>query len=195
MEKEIWKAINEYEGLYEVSNYGRIRSVDRVVNGRHGVINGKILSFSDNGIGYKTVCLCKENNKKTKYIHRLVAEAFIPNPQKLTEINHKNEKRNDNNVENLEWCTKKYNQNYKNCPLKRKFALISIRGKGVCSYDENGNKVKEYLCISDVQNDGFSRRNVCLCCNGKRRTCGGFFWAFIGSEPIIRKPFARRKNL
>ena len=195
MGKEVWKSINGYEGLYEVSNLGRVRSVDRIVDGRNGVVSGKILSFSDNGTGYKQVCLCKENIKSTKYVHRLVAEAFIPNTQKLTDVNHKNEHRYDNVVSNLEWCTKEYNQNYNNCPLKRRLALISIRGKGVCSYNVDGNLVKEYLCVSDVQNDGYIRRNVVMCCQGKRRTCGGLFWAFVGETPIIRKPYARRKNL
>lgn len=195
MGKEVWKSINGYEGLYEVSNLGRVRSVDRIVDGRNGVVSGKILSFSDNGTGYKQVCLCKKNIKSTRYVHRLVAEAFIPNPQKLTDVNHKNEHRYDNVVSNLEWCTKEYNQNYNNCPLKRRLALISIRGKGVCSYDKDGNLVKEYLCASDVQNDGYIRRNVVMCCQGKRRICGGLFWAFLGETPVIRKPYARRKNL
>lgn len=195
MEKEVWESISGYKGLYEVSNLGRVRSVDRIVEGRNGIVSGKILSFSDNGTGYKTVCLCKDNVKSTKYVHRLVAEAFIENPHKFTDINHKNEKRDDNVVPNLEWCTKEYNQNYNNCPLKRRLALISIRGKGVCSYDEDGNLVKEYLCVSDVQNDGYIRRNVVMCCQGKRRTCGGLFWSFSGESPVIRKPYARRKNL
>lgn len=195
MEKEIWKSISGYEQLYEVSNFGKVRSIDRIVDGRNGVVSGKILSFSNNGTGYKQVCLCKDNVKSTKYVHRLVAEAFVPNPNNYTDINHKNEKRDDNMASNLEWCTKKYNQNYNNCPLKKRLALISIRGKGVCSYDENGKIIKEYLCVSDVKNDGYGRRNVVLCCQGKRRTCGGLFWAFVGETPIIRKPYARRKNL
>lgn len=195
MEKEIWKSISGYEGLYEVSNLGRVRSIDRIVNGRNGIVRGNILSFSDNGTGYKTVCLCKDNIKSTKYIHRLVANEFVDNPNNLPDVNHKNERRDDNTASNLEWCTKEYNQNYNNCPLKRRLALISIRGKGVCSYDEKGNKVKEYLCIADVQNDGYGRRNVVLCCQKKRRTCGGLFWSFLGETPIIREPYARRKNL
>ena len=194
MGKEIWKSICGYEGLYEVSNFGMVRSVDRIVEGRNGIVHGRELCQSDNGAGYKQVCLCKDNIKSTKYVHRLVAEAFLENPYNFTDINHKNEKRDDNIISNLEWCTKEYNQNYNTCPLKRRLALISIRGKGVCSYNEDGNLVKEYLCASDVQNDGYIRRNVVLCCQGKRRTCGGLFWAFVGEKPIIRKPYARRKN-
>ena len=195
MNNEIWKDVVGYEGLYEISNLGRIRSVDRVVEGRNGIVPGKILKTRDNGTGYEKVCLCKSNIKKDLYIHRLVAESFIPNPYGLKDVNHINEIRNDNRSINLEWCTPEYNQNYGTCPLKKRLAKISSVGKGVCSYDNNGVKIKEYLCISDVEHDGFIRRNVLMCCQGNRRVCGGLFWAFLGNKPIIRKQYARRKNL
>ncbi len=195
MEKEIWKSISGYLGLYEVSNLGRIRSVDRFAERRNGMITGKILVARCNRTGYLRVCLCKDNIKKFKLVHRLVAMAFLPNTQNFPQVNHKDENKQNNEVENLEWCTAEYNQNYKNCPLKKRLSRIENFGKGVCSYDEKGNKIKDYLCVSDVQNDGFIRRNVVQCCKGERRTCGGLFWAFEGCQPIIRKQYARRKNL
>lgn len=110
---EIWKDIKDYEGLYQVSNYGRVRSLDRCDNmGRF--MDGHILSIGDNGNGYKHVGLSKNGLQKTEYVHRLVAKSFIPNPNNLPQVNHKDENPNNNCVDNLEWCTNKYNNNYGN---------------------------------------------------------------------------------
>lgn len=112
--KEIWKSINGFEGLYEVSNFGNVRSVDRLVNHHKGgksLRKGKILNPSI-GNGYYGVILSKEGHIKRMAIHRLVAEAFIPNPNNLPQINHKDEDKLNNIYTNLEWCDCKYNINY-----------------------------------------------------------------------------------
>lgn len=110
---ETWKDIKGYESAYQISNYGRVRSLDRTdALGRFK--KGQILSIGDNGYGYKTVSLYKDSKQKTMYVHRLVAQAFIDNPDNLPQVNHKDENTNNNNVDNLEWCTNEYNSNYGN---------------------------------------------------------------------------------
>ena len=110
-EKEIWKDIEGYEGLYQVSNLGRVRSISRI-NCYGRVVTGKILSIHDNGKGYKFVRLSKYGKPKQEYIHRLVATAFIDNQDNLPEVNHKDENKENNCVYNLEWCSREYNHGY-----------------------------------------------------------------------------------
>ena len=101
---EIWKNIAGYEGLYEVSSFGRVRSL------RFG--KTKILKPGKNKKGYLRVSLCKNGKQKTFFVHRLVAQAFLENPQNLPQINHKDENKQNNRLENLEWCSCDYNNNY-----------------------------------------------------------------------------------
>ena len=108
---EEWRPIEGYEGLYEVSSYGRVRSLDRY-DSRNHFIEGKLLKNKNNGNGYLLCTLSKNGIVKNKYIHRLVAEAFIERPDCLYEVNHKDENKTNNNVTNLEWCDRKYNMNY-----------------------------------------------------------------------------------
>lgn len=103
---EIWKPIKEYEGLYEVSSFGNVRSIKR------NTTNGKIMKLQKTKTGYYRVGLCKNNKVKCYSVHRLVAQAFIPNLNNLPQVNHKNECKTNNNVENLEWCTMLYNVRY-----------------------------------------------------------------------------------
>lgn len=113
----IWKDIPGYEGLYKVSNTGKIFSV----------VTNRELSVIQKKDGYTCISLCdKDHNKKQYRIHQLVAKAFIPNPNNYPFINHKNEIKNDNRVENLEWCSIKYNSSYGSAPKK-----ISEKLKGV----------------------------------------------------------------
>lgn len=113
---EVWKKIDGYD-YYEVSSEGRVRSVGRWENTKHGgrrYRKGKMLKLVDRGNGYLFVGIFNENGHKSASIHRLVAEAFIPNPDNLPQVNHKDENKLNNNVENLEWCTVEYNLNYGN---------------------------------------------------------------------------------
>lgn len=111
MTEEIWRPVVGYEGLYEVSSYGRVRSLDRY-DSRNQFREGKILKNRDNSNGYLLCGLSKNGIVKNKYIHRLVAEAFLPNPDNLPEVNHLDEDKSNNRVENLEFCNRKYNCNY-----------------------------------------------------------------------------------
>ncbi len=111
---EIWKEIKGYEGLYEVSDLGRVRSLDRYVsyvNGQKHLHKGKVLSPGVSN-GYLQVSLCKNGEIKHPLVHRLVADAFIPNPDNLPQVNHKDENPSNNMVVNLEWCSSEYNINY-----------------------------------------------------------------------------------
>ena len=134
MNNEIWKDIELYEGLYQVSNKGNVRSVDRLVNGPNGVrkFKGKVLKQYKRG-SYSKITLSKDSMVKTYDVHRLVAKAFIPNPNNYQQVNHKNENGCDNRVDNLEWCTAKYNANY------------GTRNKRV------GDKLKGRLCKDEIK--------------------------------------------
>lgn len=113
--EEVWKDIPGYEGLYQVSNFGKIKALPKIKitpDGRVGKTKEIILKENDNNFGYKSVSLSK-NCKKTRFrIHRLVAEAFLENPNNYKEVNHKDENKSNNNVNNLEWCTRSYNAKY-----------------------------------------------------------------------------------
>ena len=111
MIEEIWRPIEGYEGLYEISSYGRVKSVDRY-DRRNQFRKGKLLKNKDNGNGYLICSLSKNGIVKNKYIHRLVAEAFIERADGLYEVNHKDENKKNNSVDNLEWCDRKYNNTY-----------------------------------------------------------------------------------
>ena len=127
---EEWRSIPGYEGLYEVSNLGRVRSLDRYVKYSNGNIHlhkGKVLSLGKNTDGYLKVHLKCNTKCKTITVHRLVALTFIPNPDNLPCVNHKDEDKTNNRVENLEWCTQQYNLNY-NGVLKRRSQRMKENG-------------------------------------------------------------------
>ena len=139
---EEWKSIPGYEGLYEVSNLGRVRSLDRYVKYSNGNIHlhkGKVLSPGKNTDGYLEVVLKCNRKCKTITVHRLVAQTFIPNPDNLPQVNHKDEVKSNNCVENLEWCTQQYNLNY-NGVLKRRSQRMKENG----IYEKNALKRRKY---------------------------------------------------
>ena len=148
---EEWRPIEGYEGLYEVSSYGRVRSVDRYVRcsyGSYRLHKGKVLSPGIRPDGYLVVSL----KYKMFRVHRLVAQAFIPNPDNLPQINHKDEDKSNNRVENLEWCTAKYNNNYGTARIRAKETAIKngyFTGLSKEEYmkkynQDNKDKIKEY---------------------------------------------------
>lgn len=114
--EEIWKDIAGYEGLYQISNKGRVKSLNRLVKDttkdRVQKIRGRILKYCDNGKGYKMVYLNKNRERKNYYVHRLVAETFIPNPKQLPEVNHKDLNKANNKISNLEWITELDNKRH-----------------------------------------------------------------------------------
>ena len=145
--KETWKPIKNYEGLYEVSNKGQVRSLNYK---RTGEI--KILKLRVDKYGYLQVHLSKNGKHYAKSIHRLVAQTFIPNPNNYSQVNHKDEKRDNNNVENLEWCNCKYNNNYGN---RNKKISESISGEKHFMYGKHhteSTKNKLRVAFSGVNN-------------------------------------------
>ena len=140
MTEEIWRPIDGYEGLYEVSNTGLIRSLDRFVGNRNR-IKGKILSIKIEKNGYCSVALFKYGKMKRYLVHRLVAQEFIPNTEGLPQVNHKDEDKTNNRVENLEWCTAKYNINYGSRLNK---SLLTKSEKGYIDFNMIGLDRKEY---------------------------------------------------
>ena len=174
--REIWKDIEEFVGLYQVSNLGRVRSIERDENGHiHNYIRkGKILKPANGK--YLFVSLCKNGIKKNYRIHRLVAETFLPNPNGYKEVNHKSENTKDNRVINLEWCDRKYNNNYGS----RTVRASKKRQKKVGQYDiSNGVLIKIYdSCKEAAIAVGGSNTNISACALGKRTSSYGYKWRY-----------------
>lgn len=174
---EIWKPVVGYENYYEVSNTGKVRGFDKIVNfgNRKRLIKCHILKGCINFHGYHVVSLSK-NGKKTKHtVHRLVAEAFIQNPNNLPCINHKDEVKTNNHVSNLEWCTQKYNMDYSRVWKKS----AESRSKPVIQLTLNGEFVNEYKSGWEAERQtGISQGNISSCCLGKYKSSGGYVWRY-----------------
>lgn len=188
--KEFWKPIPGYEGIYEVSSTGMVKSLPRSSSGKVSVKTERTLSSVDDGKGYRTIKLCKNGKIRRFFIHRLVALAFIQNPENLPFVNHKDENPSNNNVDNLEWCTQRYNVNYGNSLIKMREAAIKSEGRSICCYDLQGNLVKEYACFIDAVRDGHKRRHIEECIKGEKLTHHGLYWSNKGEKPITRNPIA-----
>lgn len=144
MEEE-WRDIKGYEGLYQVSNLGRVRSLDRKFiksNGRMHSRKGKVLAPNTNPKGYFFVNISDINHKITPTrIHRLVAEAFIPNPNNLPQVNHIDEDKSNNSITNLEWCTNRYNTMYGTRNLR---LSIALKGNNNAIKNKNKNSIQSF---------------------------------------------------
>ena len=179
---EIWIDIPKYEGWYQVSNFGNVKSLDRMVNAKLGskcIKNGRIL-VPQPVDGYLQVRLCVNGKTQFYRIHQLVAICFIPNPNNYDQINHKNEIRDDNLPENLEWCTIKYNNNYGTRIKKMKHSMINGKNsKKVLQLEANGTIVKRWASMSEAERClGISNSKITMCCKGKRKTAGGYKWEY-----------------
>lgn len=168
--KEIWKDIPEYEGLYQINNLGNVKSL---YNYRKGNILKPRLKR-----GYYQIGLRKNNKRKWYAIHRLVAQTFIPNPNNLPQINHKDEDKLNNKVDNLEWCTASYNNSY-GTRLQRVAQNNKLK-KTVLKYDLEGNFIKKYVSLSEAkrENNIKSVSSIKSCCNKKTKKCKGYIYRF-----------------
>lgn len=166
--KEIWKDVNGCNGLYQVSNEGRVKSM----NYNH-TNNEKILKQCTVNGGYKQVVLFYNSKRKRKMVHRLVAEAFISNPLNLPQVNHKDENKENNCVDNLEWCDCSYNINYGTRNDK-----IS---KPVLQYTKDGTLVNTFKSVREAERETkLWHCSISACCKGKLKTTGGFIWKYAG---------------
>lgn len=174
--KEIWKDIKDYEGLYQVSNLGRIKRLEHKIptklkNQEYITLKERIIKPVKNPNKYTKVYL----KGKQKLIHRLVAEAFLPNPNNYPCINHKNEIKDDNMMDNLEWCSYKYNNNYNN----KGDRIAKSKWKVICQYDTNMNLIKEWASIKEASdNMNIEHSNIIACCKGRQKTSYGFIWRY-----------------
>lgn len=171
---EEWRNIEDYDD-YQVSNLGRVKSLkygkERIV--KPHTING----------GYLNICLSKNSKKNWYLVHRLVAEAFIPNPNNLPFINHRDECKTNNIVDNLEWCTRQYNNTYGTCiqrMVKKKRGIYNTKkSKTVFQYTLDGEFVKEFPSVAEVERQlGYNNSNISECCLGKRKTAYGYIWKY-----------------
>lgn len=189
MDNEIWRDIDGYIGLYQVSNYGRVKSLDNydICNGYKRFRKGKILKQTNHNQGYKSVNLYKDKKAKTYTVHRLVAQEFLPNPNNLPEVNHKDENKLNNCVENLEWCDKKYNMNYGTCIQRMTEKLTNRKdfSKPVLQFTKYGVFVAEYPSTTEAHRQtGVNQSSISHCCRKKPRykSAGGFVWCYKEKE-------------
>lgn len=186
--EEIWKDIEGYEGSYQVSNLGRVKSIERVVKGKrtgHKKIEEHILT-PPIVRGYCRVTLANSGkNRKVFSVHRLVAIAFIPNPENKKTVNHKNGIRNDNRLENLEWAT--YSENckhgFKELGRNPRRGSLDNRSIPVYCYTDDWVLIKSYESEMEAQRDGHTRASIRYCISKKKQHHHGMRWS---RELIVR---------
>lgn len=165
---EIWKDIQGYEGLYQVSNLGNVRSLNY---GRRKEVKNIAVKRDS---GYLRVCLSRNDKQKYFLVHRLVALQFVPGFKEGFVVNHKNEIKVDNRAENLEWCTQRENTNYGT----RNERITKKTKKSVEQIDMNGNIVCVWDSATDAARAGFSNASISSCCHGKKEQYRGYMWRF-----------------
>lgn len=189
--EEIWKDIKGYERMYQISNYGRIKSLSRFINSckQYSSIGyyskEKIKKQSVSKTGYYICTLCKNGKTRTFKVHRLIAEAFIDNPNNLPIINHKDGNKLNNSIDNLEWCDYSYNnkeayrQGLRERNLKWIVECNKRKRKKVNQYDLNNNFIKQYESIHEAESQTKAHHiNIIKVCKGQRITAGGYKWEY-----------------
>lgn len=187
--EEIWKDVKEYEGLYQVSNLGRIKSLKRIGKNKR-FYGGKILKITFRPYG--EVGLSKNCKTKTFLIHRVVANAFLENKENKPQINHINGIKTDNRVENLEYCTQQENNIHAiknklritpsgcNHYLYGKYSEKHPNSKKIAQYTLDNDLIKVWNCAADVQRElNIPKSNLCKCCKGERKTAGSYKWKYV----------------
>jgi hypothetical protein len=175
--QELWKAIKGFEGIYEISNLGRVKGLERVVickNGQPKTVRERILSPKKSNSGYFEVQLQYAGKRKMQYIHRLVAETFMPNPEHKEEVNHIDENKTNNRVDNLEWVTRMENVHHGTALQRR----VDKYKKRVYQYTKEGDFVKAWDCSVSCAEAGFSPCNIRRCCHGLYTQHKGYKWSY-----------------
>lgn len=196
LDGEIWLPVKDFESIYAISNKGRLKTLQRVVNAGRGLITRpeKLWNAQNNNpLNYYTVTLKDALSGKFRHvsIHRLVAEAFLPNPENKKCVDHINTDRHDNRVENLRWVTARENVNNPLSRSKMSKTQKSLVAEGkhlksirkVAQYDLNGNFIKEWNSLTEAGNAlGIDISLMSKCCRNARHSCGGFRWEYIGER-------------
>jgi len=189
--EEIWLPVVGYEGYYEVSNLGNVRSLERIVTYElktksivNRVVKAKNYSVHIGSDGYYCTDLKLNKDRKTISIHRLVAKAFIPNPENKPTVNHKDGIKSNCTVSNLEWSTQGENNKHAfNTGLKKPTRMLGIdnpKSKPVIQLDKTGNVLNRFIStIEAQQKTGINRKCVSDCANGKAKHAGGYLWKYI----------------
>lgn len=174
--EEIWKDIKGFEGLYQVSNLGRVRSLDHYVKNGHGnrLVHGKVLKPYKSSHGYLFVALGKK--AKHRSVHRLVATAFIQNLENLPDVNHKDENKSNNVSSNLEWCNHSYNALYGTCQER----LRVYKNTPVYMIDKNTRQIlrKFESMKMAMEQTGVNKVTISAVCRGIRKIGGGYIWKY-----------------
>ena len=192
-EPVVRKPVKGYEGYYEIDQFGRVFGCNRTItvddNGRvyEKTIVGKPIKQTTHSAGYKVVGLTINGKTATKFVHRLVAEAFIDNPDNLPVVNHKDEDKTNNSIENLEWCTVKYNNIY---GTKTKRQAEKIRGRvsekrvPVIQMSMSGEFIADHPSIAAAAESvgSNSPSDISACCRGQRKSHCGYKWEFDGNK-------------
>lgn len=178
MNKEEWRDVLGYEGLYQVSSYGQVRSLNYKNTGKVQIRKPFIAKN-----GYVSVSLCKNGKYTNHYVHRLVATAFIPNPYNLPQVNHKSEVKTENLVENLEWCCRSYNMAYgtghERSAAKQTGRTNTHGSKTVAQYTLDGELIQVFPSASEVKRLlGYNRGRICECARGECKQAYGYKWAY-----------------
>lgn len=182
--EEIWKNIEGYEGLYECSNYGNIKSLAmdvKMPNGGLRHYDERILKPRVDKYGYLYINLSKNGKIKTFKIHRLVAQTFLDNPNNLPCVNHKDENKLNNIPENLEYCTVAYNNSYgTRTERMKRFGKNHHRSKSILQIDKDTDEIiREWDSGMDIQRElGYSQTNISACCRGIYNQAYGFKWRY-----------------
>ena len=171
MKNEEWRDVVGYEGLYQVSSEGRVKSLKR-----KGCKSERILKPIDDGRGYLRVDLYAGGKRKRFKVHRLVCQAFHENPGNKPQVNHINENKTDNRASNLEWATARENSNFGT----RNERVAKARSKLVGQYAQDGELIKVWPSTMEVERQaGFSNGNISQAANGKYKHAYGFIWKYI----------------
>lgn len=184
MENEEWKDVVGYEGLYQVSNLGNVRMLEHYTP----YVKGSVMKIPAKNLyigwsnGYRTVWLCKNKIRKLKKVHRLVAEAFIPNPKKYPEIDHIDCIPTNNHFSNLKWCNRKMNQNN---PISLKHQYQNQPNKKPVVKLKNGTFLEIFPSLKSTSRRGYSLQAVWSCCNKRNKTHKGFEWMYLSDYEII----------
>ncbi|WP_337970148.1 NUMOD4 domain-containing protein [Virgibacillus salexigens] len=176
--REMWKDINGYDVLYQVSNYGRVWSNK----------TNRIMKHHNDHLGYARLILRKNNQSFSHYVHRLVAEAFLINKNEFPCVNHIDEDPKNNRSDNLEWCTHQYNSTYgitrERCKANTDYKSIGLKNsKTVLQFDTEGNFIKHWLSANECARVlGYDNSNIAKCCRSELKTAYGFVWKYLNTQ-------------